>query len=268
VAEVAKRLGELRASGRDKAARELHESITYRMHDLGEFMKALLQRFSRWFNTNHQRTGTLWESRFKSVLVEDGIAAQTMAAYIDLNPVRAGMVADPAEYRWSSYGEAMGGGPRGNGKKARAGLVRALMAHKGWEADARHWPGRVSKEYRMILLEEGEEKLKEVVNRGGKPEVKVVRKGLKKAAVDEEMERLQRGRDVAMSRMLRCRVRYFTDGAVIGSRGFVDEVFRLCRDRFGMKRKNGARRIRGSGVAARGTLWSARDLKKGIGDPA
>ena len=162
----------------------------------------------------------------------------------------------------------MGGGPRGNGKKARAGLVRALMAHKGWEADARHWPGRVSKEYRMILLEEGEEKLKEVVNRGGKPEVKVVRKGLKKAAVDEEMERLQRGRDVAMSRMLRCRVRYFTDGAVIGSRGFVDEVFRLCRDRFGMKRKNGARRIRGSGVAARGTLWSARDLKKGIGDPA
>jgi hypothetical protein len=138
VAEVAKRMAELRKAGRDAAARELHESITYRMHDLGEFMKALLQRFSRWFNTNHQRSGTLWESRFKSVLVEDGIAAQTMAAYIDLNHVRAGMVEDPADYRWSSYGEAMGGGPKGNGKKARAGLVRALMAHKGKALNPKH----------------------------------------------------------------------------------------------------------------------------------
>ena len=265
VAEVAKRLAELRKAGRDAAARELHESLTYRMHDLGEFMKALLQRFSRWFNTHHERTGTLWESRFKSVLVEDGIAAQTMAAYIDLNPVRAGMVADPAEYRWSSYGEAMGGGPKGNGRKARAGLVRAIMAHKGYEADARHWPGEVSRSYRMILLEEGEEKLREVVNPAGRLEVKVVRKGLKKAAADAEMERLQRSRDVAIGKMLRCRVRYFTDGAVIGSRGFVDEVFRLCRDRFGPQRKDGARKLRGSGATAAGTLWSVRDLKTGIG---
>ena len=116
VAEVARRLAELRGTGRDAAARELHQSITYRMHDLGEFMKALLQRFSRWFNQQHERTGTLWESRFKSVLVEEGAAARAMAAYIDLNPVRAGMVADPAAYRWSSYGEALGGGPIGDGK--------------------------------------------------------------------------------------------------------------------------------------------------------
>ena len=78
------------------------------------------------------------------------------------------------------------------------------------------------------------------------------------------MERLQRSRDVAISRMLRCRVRYFTDAAVIGSRGFVDEVFRLCRDRFGGKRKDGARKWRGNAAAAAGTLWSVRDLKRGI----
>ena len=276
VVAVAKRLGELRKAGRDAAARELHESITYRMHDLGEFMKALLQRFSRWFNTHHQRTGVLWESRFKSVLVEDGIAARTMAAYIDLNPVRAGMVADPADYRWSSYGEAMGGGAKGDGKKARAGLVRAIMAHEdkvlnpkheilnGRKEDAGQWQ-RISREYRMLLLDGGKEKLKEVVNKGDVLEVKVVKKGMKKAVVDAEMERLQRSRDVAIGKMLRCRVRYFTDGAVIGSRGFVDEVFRLCRERFGGKRKDGARKWRGSGAAAAGMLWSARDLKKGIG---
>jgi hypothetical protein len=270
VAEVAKELSEARETvaaglGKEVLVTRIHERFTYRMHDLGEFMKTLLLRYSRWFNTNHKRTGALWESRFKSVLVEDGIAAKTMAAYIDLNPVRAGMVADPAEYRWSSYGEAMGGGPKGNGRKARAGLVRAIMAHQGYEADARHWAGKVSKEYRMLLLEEGEEKLKEVVNEAGELEVKVARKGMKKAGVDAEMDLLQRSRDVAMGKMLRCRVRYFTDGAVIGSRGFVDEVFRLCRDRFGGTRKNGARKWRGNGAAAAGTLWSVRDLQKGIG---
>jgi hypothetical protein len=51
--------------------------------------------------------------------VESGTAARTIAAYIDLNPVRAGMVSDPADYRWSSYGGAVGGGAKGNGKKAR-----------------------------------------------------------------------------------------------------------------------------------------------------
>jgi hypothetical protein len=265
VAEVAKRLAELREAGRAAAAKELHESITYRMHDLGWFMKELLQRFSRWFNLNHERTGTLWESRFKSVLVEDGLASKTMAAYIDLNPVRAGMVKDPSEYRWSSYGEAMGGGRVGTGRKARAGLVRALLAHKGYEADARHWPGKVSKDYRLILLEEGEEQLAEVVSRSGELEVKVLRKGMRKAVVDAELERLQRSRDVALGRMLRCRVRYFTDGAVLGSRGFVDEVFRKCRDRFGEKRQSGARKLRGSGAGAAGLLWSARDLQRGIG---
>ena len=267
---VAKELLEAREAIRaglagDSHAREIHERYTYRMHDLGGFMKTLLARFTRWFNTHHARTGTLWESRFKSVLVEDGMASRTMAAYIDLNPVRAGMAADPADYRWSSYGEAMGGGARGNGKKARAGLVRAIMAHKGYAADARHWAGAVSKDYRMILLEEGGEKLKEAVNPAGGLEVKVVRKGMKKEVVEAELALLERSRDVAMSKMLRCRVRYFTDGAVIGSRAFVDEVFTRCRDRFGRKRKDGARKLRGSGAAAAGCLWSARDLRKQIG---
>ncbi|MCF7731410.1 MAG: transposase, partial [Akkermansiaceae bacterium] len=206
----------------------IHERFTYRMHDLGEFMKTLLARFTRWFNGGHQRTGALWESRFKSVLVEEGIASRTMAAYIDLNPVRAGMVEDPALYRWSSYGEAMGGGAKGNGGKARGGLVRAIMAHKGYGADARHWKGAVSKDYRMILLAEGIENLREEVDAEGELQVKVVRKGMKKEVSAEEMARLERRRDLRMRQMLRYRVRYFTDGVAIGSRGFVDGVFKAC----------------------------------------
>jgi hypothetical protein len=72
-----------------------------------------------------------------------------MAACIDLNPVRAGMVSDPADYRWSRYGEAIGGrvkggsftrsGAKGNGKKSRAGLVRACLGHEGVGFEAERW---------------------------------------------------------------------------------------------------------------------------------
>jgi hypothetical protein len=64
--------------------------------------------------------------------------------------------------------------------------------------------------------------------------------------------------------MLRCRVRYFTDGAIIGSKEFVNAAFESARERFGPRRKDGARRMRGSGDAAKGLLWSARDLRQGI----
>ena len=262
VAGVAKELAEARDLGYQHQVEEIHVRYTRRMHDLSRFMEGLLQRFTRWFNRAHSRSGNLWEDAFKSVIVEDGVAARTMAAYIDLNPVRAGMVADPAEYRWSSYGEAMGSGARGNGKKARAGLVRALMAHKGYEADARRWAGKVSKDYRMLLLEVGEERLEEGVDADGEREVKVVRKGMKKAVVTEELAQLERSRDVALGKMLRCRVRYFTDGAVIGSRSFVNQAFESARERFGAKRKDGARKMRGAGASAAGILWSLRDLQK------
>ncbi|MEN9974176.1 MAG: hypothetical protein RLZZ282_182 [Verrucomicrobiota bacterium] len=90
--------------------------------------------------------------------MEDGVAAKTICAYIDLNPVRAGMVKDPADYRWSSYGEAIGGGAKGNGKTARAGLLRALRAHQGVVADAGLWTSGVSREYRKLLMAGASEK--------------------------------------------------------------------------------------------------------------
>ncbi|MGL5018861.1 MAG: hypothetical protein ACRDBP_12060, partial [Luteolibacter sp.] len=67
--------------------------------------------------------------------------------------------------------------------------------------------------------------------------------------------------DLKLAAMLRCRVRYFTDGAVIGSKAFVNEVFVAARERFTAKRKDGARKLRGNGKAAAGLLWSMRDLR-------
>jgi hypothetical protein len=68
-------------------------------------------------------------------------------------------------------------------------------------------------------------------------------------------------RDVALGQVVRWRIRYFTDGAVLGSRKFVDEIFNACRERFGARRKDGARAPRGRAAPAKGVLWSARDLK-------
>jgi hypothetical protein len=61
--------------------------------------------------------------------------------------------------------------------------------------------------------------------------------------------------------MLRFKVRYSADGAVIGTREFVDEIFQKSRERFGPKWKTGARTLKGSGGAAAGLLRGARDLK-------
>jgi REP element-mobilizing transposase RayT len=273
VAEVASELAEARqqvAAGRGVESLlvgRIHERFSYRMHDLSEFMKGFMQRYTQWHNRTHKRSGHLWEDRFKSVIVEDGVAAKTMAAYIDLNPVRAGMVKNPEDYRWSSYGEAIGGGAKGNGKKARAGLVRALRGHKGVAADDTFWKGDVALEYRKLLLSGAGEKVEERVNRSGRMEKLKKRAGMSAEALAAEQARLREAEEkrlgeLPFGRMLRCRVRYFTDGAVIGSRQFVDEAFAGARHRFGPKRKDGARKLRGHASAAAGILWSLRDLQK------
>jgi hypothetical protein len=71
-------------------------------------------------------------------------------------------------------------------------------------------------------------------------------------------------KDLGLTKMLFCRIRYFADGAVIGSREFVNEAFVSARDRFGPKRKDGARRMRGNAAEAGKALWSLRDLQKGV----
>lgn len=72
-------------------------------HSISEMMQSLGRRYVRAFNMTHNRTGTLWEGRFRASLVESETYLLTCMRYIELNPVRAKMVGDPARYRWSSY---------------------------------------------------------------------------------------------------------------------------------------------------------------------
>jgi putative transposase len=70
---------------------------------LGALMKSLGQRFVQYVNRAYRRSGTLWEGRFRSCLLQEEAYVLACYRYIELNPVRVGMVAHPAEYRWSSY---------------------------------------------------------------------------------------------------------------------------------------------------------------------
>lgn len=70
---------------------------------VSNMMQMLGRHYVRYFNLTYKRTGTLWEGRFKSCLIEAENYLLTCQRYIELNPVRAGMVELPSDYHWSSY---------------------------------------------------------------------------------------------------------------------------------------------------------------------
>jgi putative transposase len=271
VAEILKSLDTALAAtdGSEESRRRVTEEIAgpylVRMHDLSEFMNGLLKRFTRWFNRQQKRTGTLWEERFKSVIVENGIPARTVAAYIDLNPVRAGMAADPGNYRWSSYGEAVGAGARTvAGRAARGGLVRALLCSEGVGDEAERW-SEVSGRYRLLLRQAMERKGRSVAVRQGNEDGAVAGPAVAGFGSSADAADAKAGfaAEMGFAGMLMRRVRYFTGGAVIGSRECVELCFEAARERFGPKRKVGARRMRGAAKDAAGVIWAARDCCNG-----
>lgn len=75
---------------------------------LAELMKNTAAQQTRYFNHRHNRTGTLWESRYRSSPIETDCYLLACSRYIDLNPVRAGMVVKPDQYAWSSYSAKIG----------------------------------------------------------------------------------------------------------------------------------------------------------------
>ncbi|NCD34216.1 MAG: transposase [Spartobacteria bacterium] len=247
VGEICSRWKEWDAVGLLDETKEDKQRYLVRMNDISEFMKQVKQRFSCWYNRRVGRVGTLWEHRFKSVLVEDGAALRTMAAYIEMNPVRAGMVDDPKAYRFCGLGEAMGGVAQ-----ARRGIM-TLVSGVGRLDDAVRakekvdaW-GMASVTYweRVLMYDE-------------------VCKNPYFAMLDQDMipDKLRRRMKISDSERLRCRSRYFCDGQVFGSQEFVEAFFTENRDYFGDSRQTGARKMRGGW----GDLYTIRDLGHWCGD--
>jgi hypothetical protein len=202
-------------------------------------MKTLKQRFTQWYNGKNRRKGTLWEDRFRSVAVEIqdlatlGAAARIVSAYIDLNPVRAGMVEDPAEYPWCGYARALVGE-----KESAKGLLRVWGKQRGLK-------GALA-EYRVYLFEEGSEErvddrsvpltptLSPQAGRGGriagatekrKGAIQDSRTGEMKTRIGIDARKVweerKRGGRLPLPVMLRLKSRYLVDGAAIGSEEFL-----------------------------------------------
>ena len=86
-----------------------HLLVTPQSSDgLPQMMQAVGRRYVRYFNDSQQRSGTLWEGRYRSTLIQTDRYLLACMAYIDLNPVRAGLVVQAADYPWTSHGHYIG----------------------------------------------------------------------------------------------------------------------------------------------------------------
>jgi putative transposase len=175
-----------------------------RMGDISQYLKDLKQRFTRWFNHSHDRFGTLWAERFGSTVVEpSGHARKTVAAYIDLNCVRAGVVEDPVDYRFCGYAEAVSGAER-----AQAGLMQVTGVASWPEAQAA---------YRQLLF-----------GTGSSP-----REHRGRVTPEQFAQVIREAGKLPLPVLLRCRVRYFSAGAVLGTLAFVKSQLANYRLRTG-----------------------------------
>jgi putative transposase len=220
-------------AGLSDQAQQLRDHYSNRLFDVSIYMKELKGRFAQWYNRRHHRYGVLWAERFKSVLIEEGQALSAVAAYIDLNPLRAGLCDDPKDYRYCGYAEAIAK----TSAQAKLGLREALGL-------SRESPWRETcREYRKLLFQTGTAASKA----GAVIDVQVSRKVLQQ----------QQG-EIPLAELLRCRIRYFTDGGILGSRSFVQEQFARSRKNLATLKSDRGYQLR---VNAGDQIWALRNLR-------
>lgn len=208
-------------SGSRESREALLRPFRRRMGDLGLFMKTLKQRFTQWFNRRHERKGTLWEDRYRSVIVEvgddhgeAGQAARIVAAYIDLNPLRAGLVDDPKDYPWCGYAAALLGD-----EDALAGL-RYLWGNVGPpEGPA------ILAAHRLFLFDEGSAERQPEAQKGGVQAPGTAQTKNRRAIDPRKVwQERKRGGRLPLWVVLRLRVKYFTAGGILGSPAFIEKI--------------------------------------------
>lgn len=185
----------------------LFNQMRQRMYDLSIFVKDLKQKFTRWFNSEHGRSGTLWEERFKSIVLDPRHGSlMAICGYIDLNPVRAGIVNEAQEYKWNGYGSAMRG---------------CILARKG------------------ILVVIGVDEWNQAADRYGEyigQKSTGMRKNTQMRISKEESQRiLEEGGQVSNGELLMCRVKYFSNGIAMGETGFIRRIGENLAEKEGLR---------------------------------
>ena len=244
VEQVRREIVAMREKGMEENITQFLNKYKRRFCDLSLFMKEVKERFSRWYNQNHDWKGAVWMNRFKSVMVEDGNALRTMSAYIDLNAVRAGIVEDPKDYRWCGYAEAVAGS-----KVARYGLCEVMQQPRETWMDREVEKVNPETEERETVVKRGSGGWYRCwLMRDGK-EVDVDEKsqqyGVKaKTGIPKEIaeDSLAREGVLTMPEILRTKIRYFTEGIALGGQEFVEEWYEKNRSHYSPRGKQGRRK--------------------------
>ena len=184
-------------------------SFRLKLSSLSEFMREIKVNFARFYNRRHHRRGYFWGDRFKSVIVENGETLINCLAYIDLNPLRAGLVERPEQYRWNSLGYHVQTNNRDNFLSTDFGLKEFNVKSKKERM----------RRYRRYVYEAGS------INQHTKGKVKVIKDKVLEKERSKEFELSKRDR-------FRYSTRYFTDSGIIGSKEFVSTNYQRFKHLF------------------------------------
>jgi len=197
-------------------------SLRLKLSNLSEFIREIKVNFARFYNRRHSRRGYFWGDRFKSVIVENGETLINCLAYIDLNPLRVGLVERPEQYRWNSLGYHVQTDNRNNFLSTDFGLK---------QFNVKSQKERIRR-YRRYVYEAG------AINRPEKTQAKVI---------DAKVVAKERKKEFEISRIsrFRYRTRYFTDSGIIGSKQFVSENYQRFKHFFYSKHEKKLKPIKG-----------------------
>jgi REP element-mobilizing transposase RayT len=205
-------------------------SLRAKLSNLSEFVREIKVGFARYYNRRHHRCGYFWGDRFKSVIVEKGETLINCLAYIDLNPLRAGIVSRPEEYRWNSLGYHVQTENKDDFLSLDFGLkefdpdeIRSAVTSEFHGAGVLDAQERLNR-YRRYVYKAG------ALNRPDKNQAKVI---------DHDMLKNECQKNYQVSRVDRFlyRTRYFTDSGIIGTKEFVSLNYQRFKDIFMSKRE-------------------------------
>jgi len=195
--------------------------VAAKLRDVSEFMGDLQQGFATWFNRTRpvRRRGALWGGRYKNTVLEAGLAVWNCWKYVEMNPVRAGIVANAADYRFCSFGEwsATGKHPFAETVQRRVMPFLEELLHAQSPDDLHRF---MRMEFARLAAVQARRSVQE-----------------EEAAVEEA------GKPIPFSRRLDRRVRYWVNGAAIGSELFVKEVMSRARPGVDMEKRRLSRAV-------------------------
>ena len=193
-----------------------------KLASLSEYLREIKVQFARYYNKRSGRRGYFWGDRFKSVIVDSGETLVNCLAYIDLNPIRAGMEKRPEDYRWSGLGYHLQTGNRDDFLSTDFGLREFNV--KGYKERIR--------EYRRYVYEAG------AIGRSDGKSSQVIDRNV----VDKERKK---GFSITRTDRFCHRTRYFTDSGIIGSKAFVAATYHQFRHVFQSKKEKIPKPVKG-----------------------